>query len=55
MEIEAPRDREGHFDPQLIGKYQHWFPDFDEKIISMYVRGMSTRDIQAHLLDICGL
>jgi putative transposase len=43
MEIEVPRDREGRF------------PGFDEKIISMYARGMSTRDIQGHLLDIYGL
>jgi putative transposase len=55
MEIEVPRDREGRFDPQLIGKYQRRFPGFDEKIISMYARGMSTRDIQGHLLDIYGL
>jgi putative transposase len=45
MEISIPRDREGRFDPQLIGKYQRRFPGFDEKILSMYARGMSTRDI----------
>jgi putative transposase len=55
MEIAIPRDREGRFDPQLIGKYQRRFPGFDEKIISMYARGMSTRDIQGHLLEIYGL
>jgi putative transposase len=55
IEIVVPRDREGRFDPQLIGKYQRRFPGFDEKIISMYARGMSTRDIQGHLLEIYGL
>jgi putative transposase len=39
MEIAVPRDREGRFDPQLIGKYQRRFPGFDEKILSMYARG----------------
>lgn len=55
MEIAVPRDRQGRFDPQLIGKYQRRFPGFDEKILSMYARGMSTRDIQGHLLEIYGL
>jgi putative transposase len=55
MEISVPRDREGRFDPQLIGKYQRRFPGFDEKILSMYARGMSTRDIQGHLLEVYGL
>ena len=39
--LEVPRDRAGSFDPQLIAKYQRRFPGFDEKIISMYARGMS--------------
>jgi putative transposase len=45
--LEIPRDRLASFDPQLIAKYQRRFPGFDEKIISMYARGMSVREIQA--------
>ena len=41
--LDIPRDRAGTFDPQLIAKYQRRFPDFDEKIISMYARGMTVR------------
>ena len=40
-----PRDREGTFDPKLIARYQRRFPGFDEKIVSMYARGMTTREI----------
>ena len=47
--LDIPRDRQGRFDPVLIGKYQRRFPGFDDKIIAMYARGMSTRDIQAHV------
>lgn len=53
--LDIPRDRQGHFDPVLIGKYQRRFPGFDDKIIAMYARGMSTRDIQAHLEEIYGV
>ena len=45
IDIEVPRDRMGSFDPQLIAKYQRRFPGFDDKIVSMYARGMSTREI----------
>lgn len=55
LELRIPRDREGTFDPKLIAKYQRRFPGFDEKIISMYARGMSVREIQGHLLEIYGL
>ena len=55
IEIEVPRDREGSFDPQLIAKYQRRFPGFDEKIISMYARGMSTREITGHLRALYGI
>ncbi len=47
--LEVPRDRAGTFDPKLIAKYQRHFPDFDDKIISMYVRGMTVREICGHL------
>jgi len=53
--LDIPRDRQGRFDPVLIGKYQRRFPGFDEKIIAMYARGLSTRDIQAHIAEIYGI
>ena len=53
--LDIPRDRQGRFDPVLIAKYQRRFPGFDEKIIAMYARGMSTRDIQAHIEEIYGI
>jgi putative transposase len=52
MEIEVPRDRKSEFEPAIISKYQTRFDGFDEKIISTYARGMSTRDIQGHLKEI---
>src|ERR1700739_3167126 len=55
IELEIPRDRQARFDPQLIAKYQRRFPGFDDKIISMYARGMSTRDIQGHLRELYGI
>jgi putative transposase len=55
MTLAVPRDRAGTFDPQLIAKYQRRFPDFDEKIISMYARGMSVREIRGHLEELYGL
>src|SRR6202021_2508224 len=55
IELEVPRDRQASFDPQLIAKYQRRFPGFDDKIISMYARGMSTREIVGHLRDLYGV
>ena len=52
MEIEVPRDRASEFEPQIIQKGQRRFNGFDDKIISMYARGMTTREIQAHLQEI---
>jgi len=52
MDIEVPRDRNSEFEPTIIGKHQTHFDGFDDKIISMYARGMSTRDIQGHLKEI---
>jgi transposase-like protein len=43
IELEIPRDRQASFDPQLIAKYQRRFPSFDDKIISIYARGVSAR------------
>lgn len=55
IEIGVPRDRAGSFDPRLIAKYQRRFPGFDDKIISMYARGMSTREISGHLRELYGI
>ncbi len=55
LELEVPRDRQASFDPQLIAKYQRRFPGFDDKIVSMYARGMSTREIVGHLRELYGI
>ncbi len=47
--LDIPRDRHGQFDPALIPKYRRRFPGFDDKILALYARGMSTRDIRAHI------
>jgi len=52
--VEVPRDRNGTFEPKLVKKHQRSFNGFDDKILSMYARGMSVRDIQAHLAEIYG-
>jgi putative transposase len=48
FELEVPRDRQATFDPQLIAKYPRRFPGFDDKTVSIYARGMSTREIVGH-------
>jgi len=53
--IDVPRDRNSSFEPQIVKKHQRRFEGFDDKIISMYARGMTTRDIQGHLMDIYGV
>ncbi len=53
--LDIPRDRAGTFDPKLIAKYQRRFPDFDDKIISMYARGMTVREIRGHLEELYGI
>ena len=55
MTIDVPRDRNGTFVPQIIEKNQTRFKGFDDKIISMYARGMTTREIAAHLEEIYGI
>lgn len=55
IEIAVPRDRAGTSDLQLTAKYQRRFPGFDEKIVSMYARGISVREIQGHLQEIYGI
>jgi putative transposase len=51
IDLSVPRDRNGDFEPQIVQKHQRRFDGFDEKIISMYSHGMTTRDIQYHLKD----
>lgn len=55
MPIEIPRDRDGSFEPLIIAKGQTRFAEFDSKIISLYSRGMTTREIQGHLEEIYGV
>jgi len=52
LSIKVPRDRNGDFEPKIVPKNQTRFDDMDEKIISLYARGMTTRDIQAQLKDL---
>jgi putative transposase len=52
IELETPRDRNGEFEPQIIRKKQTRWSGFDDKILSMYARGMTTREIQGHLEEI---
>lgn len=54
LPIEVPRDRNGSFEPVLVKKHQTHFDGFDDKILSMYARGMSVRDIQQHLKELYG-
>ena len=54
LPIEVPRDRKGTFEPQLIPKHQTRWAGFDDKIISLYARGMTVREIQSHLEEMYG-
>ena len=53
--IRTPRDRDGTFQPQLIGKHQRRLPGFDEKILALYAKGMTTRDIQDIVRELYGV
>jgi len=55
IDLETPRDRNGTFDPKIVAKHQTRWTGFDDKILSMYARGMTTREIQAHLEEIYGV
>src|SRR5215218_6709893 len=55
VRIAQPRDRGGSFEPQIVRKHQRRFDGFDDKIVAMYARGMSVRDIQAHLAELYGV
>jgi len=55
IDLSIPRDRKGKYEPIVVGKYQKTIGDLEDKIISMYAKGMSTRDIGSHIEDIYGL
>lgn len=55
LSIATPRDRDGTFEPQLIGKHQRRVPRFDEKILALYAKGMTTRDIQYIVRELHGV
>jgi putative transposase len=54
VDVRVPRDRAGTFEPQLVAKYQRRLEGFDEKVLALYGRGMSVRDIQSHLRELYG-
>jgi putative transposase len=55
LTIATPRDRHGTFEPQVIGKHQRRVPGFDEKILALYAKGMTTRDIQDIVRELYGV
>jgi transposase-like protein len=55
VRIETPRDRKGSFEPTIVRKGQRRFEGFDDKLLALYSRGVSTRDIEAHLAEIYGV
>ena len=55
VELNIPRDRNSEFEPEIVPKYAKRLPLFNDQIISLYSRGMTTRDIQAHLKEIYGI
>ncbi len=55
VEIEVPRDRDGSFDPKLVPKGRRRLPGFDDKVIALYARGMTTREIESGLKEIYGV
>ena len=55
LELDIPRDRDGSFEPQLVTKHQRRLPGSDDKVISLYARGLPVREIRAHLTELYGL
>lgn len=55
VRIEAPRDREGSFEPLLIPKHERRFTGFDDKVVALYARGLTVREIQGYLLETYGM
>jgi len=54
ISLDVPRDRDGSFEPQMVQKRQRRLVGFDDKVLSLYARGVSTRDIQSHLFEMEG-
>ena len=54
VDIDVPRDREGSYEPLIVGKHERRFTGFDQKIIAMYARGMTVREIQGYLAEMYG-
>src|SRR5438552_3243372 len=54
VELRVPRDRQGSFEPQLVPKHRRRLEGFDDKVLALYARGMSVRDIQGHLRELYG-
>ena len=52
--MKIPRDRDGDFEPELIQRYERDISQIEERVVSMYAKGMTVRDIQSHLADIYG-
>lgn len=55
LSLDIPRDRDGSFEPQLVAKHQRRLPGFDDRVISLYARGLPVREIQGHLTELYGL
>ena len=55
IKLDIPRDRDGQFQPELVRRHQNDISQIEDKIISMYARGMTVRDIQSHLEEIYGV
>src|SRR5919201_986787 len=55
FDIDVPRDRDGSFEPQLVKKRQRRLDGFDDKVLALYARGLSTREIQDHLEELYGV
>lgn len=55
VEVEVPRDRNGEYEPQILKKYRTSSNELEDKIVAMYAKGMTTRDIEAHLRDLYGV
>jgi len=55
VEVEVPRDRNGEYEPQILKKYQTSSNELEDKIVAMYAKGMTTRDIEDHLRDMYGV
>src|SRR5262245_40702981 len=55
VKIDVPRDRDGTFEPRLVGKYQRRLAGFDEKVLALYAKGLTTRDIQGVVEELYGV